>query len=278
MASVLAKGGARPRRGSRLACAIARASRARRHGWLSPGGVISAGHERSLDGVFGCGATLLPNAGVVPGRLPVCRRLPNCPADPAVSPTRQRRWCEPGGGCSQPETRVLLCRTAAVLLLAFDVPAMGGAMGPASAVASVAAGLAALDLPAGGGAMGPASAVARVAAGLAALDLPAGGGAMGPASAVARVAAGLAALDLPAGGGAMGPASAVAGGAAGPAALTIVPRAATAARVGIVSRASSRTVRSRSATALTRSPLTRRNRERSPAASRSLTRPCTSGP
>ena len=222
-------------------------------GRFCPGGVISAGHERSLDGVFGCGATLLPNAGVVPGRLPVCRRLPNCPADPAVSPTRQRRWCEPGGGCSQPETRVLLCRTAAVLLLAFDVPAMGGAMGPASAVARGAAGLAALDLPAGGGAMGPASAVAGVAAGLAAVDLPAGGGAMGPASAVARVAA-------------------------GPAALTIVPRAATAARVGIVSRASSRTVRSRSATALTRSPLTRRNRERSPAASRSLTRPCTSGP
>jgi hypothetical protein len=148
---------------------------------------------------------------------------------------------------------VLLCRTAAVLLLPLDVPAVGGAIGPASAVADGAAGPAAVDLPAVGGAIGPASAVAAVAAGPAAVDLHAGGGAMGPASPVA-------------------------GGAAGPAAPTIVPRAATATRVGIVSRASSRTVRSRSATALTTSPLTRRNRERSPAASRSLTRPCTSGP
>ena len=146
-----------------------------------------------------------------------------------------------------------LCRTAPVLLLALDMPAVGGAMGPVSAVAGVAAGLAALDPPAAGGAIGPGSASAGVAAGLAALDPPAAGGAIGPGSAVAGVAA-------------------------DPAAPTIVPRAATATRVGSVSRASSRTVRSRSAAALTRSPLTRRNRERSPAASRSLTRPCTSGP
>ena len=171
-----------------------------------------------------------------------------------------------------------LCRTAPVLLLALDMPAVGGAIGPVSAVPGVAAGLAALDPPAAGGAMGPGSAVAGVAAGLAALDPPAAGGAMGPGSAVAGVAAGLAALDPPAAGGAMGPGSAVAGVAAGPAAPTIVPRAATATSVESVSRASSRTVRSRSAAALTKSPHTRRNRERSPAASRSLTRPCTSGP
>jgi hypothetical protein len=165
-----------------------------------------------------------------------------------------------------------------VLPLAPDLPAVGGAMGPASAVTGVATGPAAPDLPAVGGAMGRASAVAGVATGPAAPDLPAVGGAMGPASAVTGVTTGPAAPDLPAVGGAMGPASAVAGVPADPAAPTIVPRAATATRVGIVSRASSRTVRSRSATALTRSPLTRGNRERSPAASRSLTRPCISGP
>ena len=268
-----------------------------------------------------------PTPGSYPGDCPsagfrIARRIQRC--RPRVSAD----GASPEEGCSQWETRVLLCRTAAVLLLVLDAPAVGGAIGPASAVAGVPAGPAALDVAAVGGAMGPASAVAGVPAGPAALDVAAVGGAMGPASAVAGVPAGPAALDVaavggamgpasavagvpagpaaldvaavggamgpasavagvPAGpaaldvaavGGAMGPASAVAGVAAGPAAPTTVPRAATATRVEIVSRASSRTVRSRSATALTRSPLTRRNRERSPAASRSLTRPCTSGP
>jgi hypothetical protein len=188
-------------------------------------------------------------------------------------------------------------------------------VGLATAVAGGAAGPGLADLPGGGGAVGLATAVAGGAAGPGLADVPGGGGAVGLATAVAGGAAGPGLADLPGGGGAVGLATAVAGGAAGPAAADVprpdcveelaaasryvpsrgmgrwercsprdqfrpklVPRAATATRVGIVSRACSRTVRSRSASALTRSPLTRRNRERSPAASRSLTRPCTSGP
>ena len=89
--SQLAKRRCTPRRGSRLAFAIAWASRARPRGWLSPVGVISAGHQPALGRLLGCGARLLANAGVVPGPI----------AGPPASelsrriqrwlPTRQRR-------------------------------------------------------------------------------------------------------------------------------------------------------------------------------------------
>ena len=60
---------------------------------LCRGGVISVGHQRPPGWLcFGCGATLLLNAGVVPGRLLV-RQLPNCPTDPAASRARRRRCC-----------------------------------------------------------------------------------------------------------------------------------------------------------------------------------------